>query len=256
MENWDFGIRGVPTQVFTVAHTPLWAPKWGTLYRTLPVTFPTAKCAQLEVFARLPLMADGLIHLDTDPEVEAISAYPMSIEYLSPLTDFKSVKKAHVPDVAVRMRGGQIIFIDYIPCNEQEANPWIERRTFALKRHCENAMGCLYVVHDERCVLANPLFQNLKVMWRHKQTAADVAGLSLVLQSLRYCQFPSTIKELRNACLVDDEVGDLIASYLNQGDDLVFAAIMQMCISGELDIDLSRIFAGTTEVRRRKLKGA
>ncbi|PWE52127.1 hypothetical protein DEM27_32720 [Metarhizobium album] len=256
MDLMDFGVRNLPPTLFTHNHVPLWKPEWGTRYRTLPVTFPTDKSPAGEVFARLPLMADGLVHLDTDPDVTAIAPYPMKIEYFAPTRNNMAVKREHLPDVAVRRVDGSVVFIDYVPVNEQAEKPWIARRTRILEDHIAAHYGCAYAVHDELCLLAHPLFPNLKAMWAHKATPLDPPEVWLVTEALRRCHFPSRIGVLKSALHADEELREVFSALDVDGADTVYTAIMQMCISGELDIDLSMPFAATTSVTARSLRGA
>ncbi|UNK39130.1 hypothetical protein MNR02_05355 [Shinella sp. H4-D48] len=256
MDLMDFGPHNLPPSLFTSDHVPAWTPDWGTRYRTLPVTFPTDKAPAGEVFARLPLMADGLVHADTDPDVTTIAAYPMTVEYMAPTRNNMAVKRAHVPDVALRRTDGSVVVIDYIPLNEQAEKPWIAKRTHVLVDHMAAHYGCSYAVHDERCVHARPLFPNLKAMWTHKATALDPSELKLVVQALRRCRFPSRLGILRRTLHENGELRGVFTSLDVDGVDLVYTAVMQMCISGELDIDLSMPFSATTPVTARNLRGA
>jgi hypothetical protein len=256
MDFLDFGVSNLPPTLFTYQHEPLWKPEWGTRYRTLPVTFPTSKTPLGEVIARLPLMADGLIHLDTDPDVIDIAAYPMSIEYFSPIGTDHAVKRAHVPDIAARRADGSVLFIDYIPVNEQERRPDIQRRTRILADHVAAQYSCIYVVHDELSILAKPLFPNLQTMWKHKPTVIDPDGVRLVMQAIRRCHFPSRIADIRDRLKQQAELRTVFAELEVGGVDLTFTAIMQMCFSGELDIDMAAQFSGRTVVSARNVRGA
>lgn len=256
MDLMDFGVRNLPPTLFKHAHVPLWKPEWGTRYRTLPVTFPTDKSPAGEVIARLPLMADGLVHVDTDPDVTDIAAYPMEIEYLAPTRNNMAVKRVHVPDLALRRRNGTVVIVDYIPANEQAERRWIARRTRVLRDRVAAYYGCEYAVHDELCVRARPLFSNLKAMWAHKPTALDPPAISLVCHALRRCRFPSGLGLLKKTLHGDPELREAFAVLDVEGVDLVYTAVMQMCFRGELDIDLSAPFSDATSVSARNLKGA
>lgn len=256
MELMDFGVRNLPTTLFTPAHVPLWTPQWGARYRTLPVTFPTDKAVTGQVVARLPLMADGLVHVDTDPDVIAIAAYPMAIEYFMPALNNMAVKREHVPDVAVLRADGSVVFIDYVPVNEQKRMPWLARRSLVLMDHFAAHYGCAYALHDELCVRANPLFANLKAMYAHKATALDPPELQFVIRALRRCRLPSCLGTLKRTLHDNDELRAVFRVFEIDGADLAYTAIMQMCVAGELEIDLSRPFSDLTAVAARELRGA
>jgi hypothetical protein len=48
-------VSEILARVFSNAHVPVWAPRFGTRYPTLPTMFPTRKSPLGMVFARLPL---------------------------------------------------------------------------------------------------------------------------------------------------------------------------------------------------------
>lgn len=252
----DFGPRGLPHTLFTKAHIPHWQPEWGSRYRTLPGTFPTDKSPMGEIMTRLPLMADGLMHVDTDPNVAVIAAYPMKIEYWSVTRFGKSVKREHLPDIAVKMKDGRVVFLDYIPVNEQREMNWIQRRTHQLREHFEALHNCSYAVHDERCVRKTPLYDNIKAMWAHKPARLDPPELELVRLAMRRALFPSSLGDLKKALHADPDLVDLFARHDVGGVDLVFTAAMQLCFGGELDIDLSKPFSAASIVSNRNLRGA
>lgn len=256
MDLLDLGVRNLPATLFTHAHVPGWKVEWGTRYRTLPVTFPTDKAAGGEIIARLPLMADGLVHIDTDPDVIAIAAYPMTIEYMSARRNNTAVKREHLPDLAVLRRDRSVVFIDYEPCNEQERMPWLPKRTRELSNHIASHYGCAYAVHDERCLRAHPLFPNLKAMCAHKPTALDPPEIRIVIGALRRCRFPSRLGVLRKALHGDVELRAVFRVLDIGGADAVFTSVMQMCVTGELDIDLSKPFSDVSVVTARELRGA
>jgi hypothetical protein len=256
MDLMDFGARNLPPALFTHAHIPEWKPAWGSLYPTLPVTFPTDKASGGEVVARLPLMADGLVHIDTDPEVTAIAAYPMTVEYMAPRRYNTAVKREHRADVAVLRADRSVVFIDYVPVNEQVRKPWLFTRTRVLRDFYAARYGSAYAVHDELSLYARPLFPNLKAMWAHKPTPLDPPGVKLVIRTLRRYRYPARIGALKRAVQADADLRAVRAELEHDGVDLAFTAIMQMCFGGELSIDLSRPFSDMTSVTARNLRGA
>lgn len=62
---------------------PAWEPKIGAGNSTIPTIFSTAKNPRRSVYARRPLMRQGLMQFDVDPEVVSITAFPFLTEHWS-----------------------------------------------------------------------------------------------------------------------------------------------------------------------------
>jgi hypothetical protein len=227
------------------------------MHRTLPVNFPTRKAPQGFVRARQPLMADGLIHLDTNPRWVRISPYPVETKFFSHDVHGHFVVASHIPDVGVISRSGVKAFIDYIPYNLQREMHDLDRRTEELRAVYRDEHDASYCVHDERCIYLEPRFSNLKAMWKHKVDRFDQDAVMAVRKAVGRLPSPTTISAVREAAALrcprifwEHPDGE---HYQDLEDvDRAFSAIMQLAMNGEIWIDLSRPFDGSTAIDRNR----
>lgn len=222
--------------IFGPNHVPAWEPKIGAWNPTIPTIFPTAKNARRSVYARLPLMRQGLMQFDVDPEVVSISAFPFSTEYWSTTSEGEPVKRTHVADVAILLRDTRVICIDYVPVGIQKDTPWHEAKTAQLEAHYEEEFGWPYVVHDERRVLAQPMASNAALLWRYKPCAADHPALPAVRRAVMEVVFPADIAAITHMLASSHSE---VAKLGMEASAFVFTAIMQLIIAGRLAVDLS-----------------
>ena len=227
---------------------------------TLPVNFPTTKAVAGTVRARLPLMADGLIHLDTDPEWVRISPYPLEIEFFSQDRNGRFVVASHIPDVGVISRDGRKAFIHFVPLNIQREQPHLARRTETLKRIFREEHDSSYAMLDERSIYIEPRFTNLKTMWKHRLRGWDQEALMAVRKAVGHLTLPTTIDEIRMAAALPgfrmvwdhpdyerhQELGNV---------NRAFSAVMELAMNGEIRVDLSVPFSGASVVSRYSAQG-
>lgn len=240
-------IGALDAYIFGPDHVPAWSPKIGAWNPTLPAIFPTRKNARRSVLTRLPLMRHGLMHFDIDPDVEAVTAFPFQTEYWSATSDGDAVKRIHIPDVAIRMRSGAVICVDYVPVAIQDEKPWFAAKTEQLLVHYENEFGWAYAVHDETRVYAQPMFSNAQLLWRYLPTAADHAALSMVRRAVMELAMPASVASLMAA--VAGNLND-IAKLGSDAAAFVFTAVMQLITEGKLTVDLSSPITVSTVVSK------
>lgn len=222
-------------------------------HRNMRGRFPTEKCRSTgTIRTRLPLMLDGLVHLDTDPDVVAIAAYPMTFDYLSSNSDGEVVGRSHTPDVGVLKKDGTVLFIDYVPYRLQQDLYWVKQRTAELKLHLEQ-YGAAYAVHDERSIYVQPRFSNLNLMFGHKPLPYQHPGIAETCRAIMRQALPATIGELcrmsaPNALVARWEDEPATAFRAVPEVNVVFTACMQLAYRGEIDVDMSRPFSPRTRV--------
>ncbi|EYR79792.1 hypothetical protein [Shinella sp. DD12] len=129
--------------IFADSHKPAYTVGRGMYEPGRAISFPTNKIHSGIIRARSTLMADGLLHLDTDPNVVQLSPYPMEIAYWSTHDGKTPVKRDHIPDIAIILRDDRVMFIDYIRLNEQAETPFFWRRVAERKRHFQEELGCV-----------------------------------------------------------------------------------------------------------------
>jgi hypothetical protein len=94
--------------IFADGHKPVRKIGRGMYHGGQAISFPTNKVGSGIVRARSNLMADGLLHLDTDPNVVHLSPYPMEVAYWSTFDGETPAKRDHIPDMAILLRGGPV----------------------------------------------------------------------------------------------------------------------------------------------------
>ncbi|TAW06610.1 hypothetical protein ELI25_29515 (plasmid) [Rhizobium ruizarguesonis] len=123
------------------------------------ISFPTNKVPSGVIRAHSTLMADGMQHLDTDPNVVQLSAYPLEVAYWSTKDGTTPDKRDHIPDIAAKLRDDSVVFIDYVPWNEQ-----LDTRFF--------------------------------LMWTHRPRRTEPASLTHARQIIREAKLPVTIRTI------------------------------------------------------------
>lgn len=241
--------------VFTEPYLPGRTLKNRARHPTLPGVFPTRKASTNWVRTRLPLMADGLIHLETDPRVVRIAVYPPKLEYsvwndLSRRSKVRSVS----PDVAVMEDDGHVTVIEYVPVAIQDERVGFSERVRVLKDIYREEHGCGYAVHSELSVHIEPRMTNLRRQYEHS-FVEDQSALEALRDALYRHGLPSTIGDIRAAV----DLPTPVYQVLDDGDATVFSrplgaidrhftALMQLAHRGEIEIDLSRPYGERSAV--------
>lgn len=233
---------------FEAGSSPVFEPARRVMHKTLPGIFPSKKVAGGYVRTKLPLMMDGLYHLDTNPDVLRIVPYPIRIEYPSNQDQEVFTLRDHTFDLGVELRGNKRVYIDYVPYNIQLERPLIAERTVSLVQIARAEFDAEYRLLDERSIYIQPRFSNLKVMWRHIHVADDEA-LMAVRRAIQTIELPSTISEIRRKVSLPgvqfnvlDQLGQVVSRRELHEVDRVFTAIMQLISKGEIEIDYSKPF--------------
>lgn len=247
----DIRARHSLSSIFSDGHEPVWSPPVRLRHKTLPGWFPTSKAPQQKIRYRSPLMADGLMHIDTDPQVTRISPYPLSLVFgaMDESGDLK--KREQTPDLAVLQKDGSVVFIDFVPYQIRQANSWYEDRELNLREFCRDVYDSAYTVLDERHIHAQPLFDNIKTLWAHRAVAQSNVPLARLRELLRSIQMPVTLGTLLREVKLGQQHQAFDEILRPQRDrSLTFSGVMQLVILGELEINLDRPFSETSVVRR------
>jgi hypothetical protein len=242
-------LQSFKNYIFGQTHVPVWKPKYGSRYITLPTMFPTSKNPNRMVDARLPLMRFGLMQWDVDPQVVAISAFPFKTEYWSLTSKGDPVKRVHVPDLAVMMRDGSVRCMDYIPVAIQTERAWQKTKTAQLVSHYAEEFGWPYAVLDEYDIYQQPMFSNVQLLWRYKPCTADPLVLTEVRQTVARTSMPTTVDAICDVLTRDDP---MINGLGQEADSYVFTAIMQLLIEGVLIVDMSKPISRNTTITSAK----
>jgi hypothetical protein len=235
--------------------SPLQEPGRRKRHRTLPGVFPTSKTPRGFIRTRLPLMMDGLVHIDTDPLVSEILPYAEGLRFWARDGRGNLTVREHVPDLKLVWTDGSIAFIDYVPLEIQAEMPSFATRKASLKVSC-GELGASYAVHDELSIYREPRHSNLTVMWRHRLDGMDDQAVMAVRKAILRVGLPSSIgtisrvADLRGMRMEWDRAGDI--HHLELIDvDRAFSAIMQLALDGEVEVDISRSLSSSTVVSER-----
>ncbi|MHC2574677.1 hypothetical protein [Rhizobium leguminosarum] len=243
-------------KVFSDDNVPLIEIKPGTHYKTLPSWFPSRKNPRGEIRAREPLVADLLIHLDTDPKIKRIHEFAVKIQYRYHKLDGTILVKEHIPDICVFDATGAVFVIDVMPFAVQQTMPGIQNRKASLQRHYAG-LGAKYMLLDETTIHLRPLFQNLRLMWRHKRLSHEPKGMETLRQILRDHKLGCTVGDLMRTLPSNAIVArwsDEPTTALKHVSECnpVFTAIMQLAMNGEVEVDLDTRFSSDTMVTRKE----
>jgi len=103
------------------------------MHKQLPVHFPTAKCAHGLIRARSPLMGDGLMHIDTDPQVVGLAAYPTTFTYVSGNERGELANRELIPDLVILFKDRSTAFVQFVSFKEQHSRPLFQRKVEEVK---------------------------------------------------------------------------------------------------------------------------
>jgi hypothetical protein len=230
-------------RIFAEGHKPAREMERGMYLPGHAVSFPTSKVPSRLIRCRSVLMADGLVHLDTDPNVVQLSPYPMETNYWSTRDEKTPSKRKHIADVAIKFRDDRVIFVDYVTMREQADRPFFWRRKAERARHYREEFDCAYSVLDERSIRIEPRMANLRLMWTHRQLPTEPPSLALAREALRHAKLPTSIQSISDSARVSrqairwskDEKPVLI-----EETNLIFSAVMQLAMRGEVRLDLGK----------------
>ncbi len=201
-------------------------------------------------------MADGLIHLETDPRVVRIAVYPPKLEY-AVWNDISRRSKVRTvsPDVAVQDDNGHVTVIEYVPIAIQDEREGFAERVRVLREIYRDEHDCGYAVHSELSVRIEPRMTNLRRQYEHS-FVDDRPALEALRDALYRYGLPSTIGAIRTAASLPPPVyqvlagnGDAAFSRTLDEIDRHFTALMQLAHRGEIEIDLSRPYDDRSVVR-------
>lgn len=234
---------------FETDSTPVFEPGRRKMHAALAGIAPSLKVKGGYVRTRLPLMLDGMIHLETNSSVSRICPYPVQIEYASGEGTEMFKFRDHVFDLGVELRSGRRVYIDYEPYAIQMERPWMKERTARLKEVTQQELGADYYLHDERDLYIQPRFANIKAMYQHLRVK-DHEALMEVRKIIAKVNRPITIGMVRAQVRLKGlrfEVAELDASTILYSRELsevdrTFTALMQMVAAGEIEIDLGHPF--------------
>lgn len=235
-------------EVFSEGNEPKKEIKPGGRYITLPGWHPTSKSVRGIVRTREPLMADAMIHIDTNPFNVAVAEFPVVVGYRT----LSGKYREHIPDLVVRRRDGSVVVIDVMPFHVQRYLGWTEHRTLQMEEVFAE-LGAQYRLLDERTLHMRPLIGNLRLMWRHKRIACQYAWIDEIADEILTLSLPNRIGTVMRSV----KKNALLGRWREEDDWKVvgevnpaFTAIMQLAMEGRIGIDLRNPFSQFTMIAR------
>jgi hypothetical protein len=205
------------------------------------------------VIARGPWMLHGLTLLDGDPDIVAITPFPITIRYLASTSDRNQTEwKDHIPDVAILRRDGTVGFMDFM--HDVDARR-CNRRARELGMSLAKDIGATYDIMWAAQILSQPRFYNRNLIHANRPRSGE-ADLSVVERSILEQSLPATVAELSDAVTFnllvergEDETPE--AARPLAGIDVVASSILRLAYQGKVELDMSSKFGPSTTVTRR-----
>lgn len=246
MKSRENAIDDMWRTIFGPKHEPKREFKKRARHTTIVVNHPTPKAARKGMIrARLPLMADGLTHIDVTPEIIRVAEYPLEVTYEFRRSNGQLATRTHVPDLALVDISGRVIVIDYEPINIQK-----RRRTPVLKRRKEAIAAALleldatYVWHDESSIHLQPRWHNVCEIWKHMQQKGQHPGIVEIRKLILLGNLPASIGQLMRrlpqnamASRFPDEPPQ--AAKIMRDVNPVYTAVLQLAAVGKVRLDHS-----------------
>lgn len=204
------------------------------------------------IVTRNKWMAHGLALMDGDPDIVALSPYPITIRYLGRNASNGVEWKDHVPDLAVLRRNGDVAFMDFFHDLDTRRD---DDRTHALQISLQEDCSATYEVMWATQILKQPRFFNRNLLHANRPRRGEV-DLTIIERSILEQRLPTTIEELSNMLPLNvlvERWGDDARSSAEPvaGVHVVFSACLRLCYLGRVDLDMSKPLSTSSIVSRR-----
>ncbi|MHC2423096.1 hypothetical protein ACVMB2_007007 [Sinorhizobium meliloti] len=204
------------------------------------------------IVTRNKWMAHGLALMDGDPDIVALSPYPITIRYLGRNANNSVEWKDHIPDLAILRRNGAVGFMDFFHDIDTRRD---DDRTNALQISLEEDCGATYEVMWATQILKQPRFFNRNLLHANRPRRGEV-DLTIIERSILEQRLPMTIEELSNMLplnvLVERWDDDARSSAEPvAGVHVVFSACLRLCYLGKVELDMSKPLSTSSIVSRR-----
>jgi len=197
-------------------------------------------------------MAHGLALMDGDPDIVALSPYPVTIRFLSRTSGLKVTWRDHIPDLAVLRRDGSVGFIDFL--HDLDVRLGDDRGrdlSISLKEDC----GATYDVMWATDILQQPRFFNRNLLHANRPRKGEV-DLTMLERSILQQPLPMTIDELSaslpyNVLVERYEDEPRSSAETIEGVQAVFSSCLRLAYLGKVEFDMSKPISTSATVSRR-----
>lgn len=205
---------------------------------SMPGWFPTRKAVtgnRIRTETRLEL--DGLALVHANPQHVLLAGQPHRLTFFERMPDGSHIKHEYTPDLAVLMRNRAIAIVDFKHSRFRAMPEW-QKLEPLIREAYRKDHGVNYVVLSEDVINVEPRNRNIRIMLRHENAEDDPGAHVAVRRAIRELGFPTTIDAVRHEA-------DLPSP---ESSDRAFSVLMQMALRGEIALDMSRRFNGTTTI--------
>lgn len=204
------------------------------------------------IVTRNKWMAHGLALMDGDPDIVALSPYPITIRYLGRNANSSVEWKDHIPDLAILRRNGAVGFMDFFHDIDTRRD---DERTNALQISLKEDCGAAY---EEMCatqILRQPRFFNRNLLHANRPRPGEL-DLTVIERCILEQPLPMTIAEISDAMPLnvvverwEDE--DRTSARFVPGSHVVFSSCLRLGYLGKVDLDMSKPLTMSSIVSRR-----
>lgn len=183
------------------------------------------------------LEMEGLAHIETNAHYVRIAPQPHRLIFHADKPDGSTRVHTYVPDFVVLTRDATVIVVDCKWTSLRALPEWAALEPVIREAYWLDH-GALYRVLTEEHLLLEPRRTNVAIMLMHRPVVPNEPAITAVRRAVARCGLPSTIGALRDASGLRTE-----GPY-----DPAFSALIELAMSGEVRLDLSRLFDDDTRV--------
>ncbi len=159
-----------------------------------------------------------------------MAAQPHVLVYHQPQADGTTIRRAYTPDLAVLMRDGEVVVIDFKIAGYAQLPKWQAKAALITEAYERDHSVTFSVVTNE-AIYVQPRHQNVGILLAHRAIVRDGEALVAVRAAVALLGLPTTIDEVRRLV-------DLPSS--SEHVDRAFTALVTMALDGEIRFDLGR----------------
>ncbi|MDO3432163.1 hypothetical protein QWJ46_05655 [Rhizobium sp. CBN3] len=180
-------------------------------------------------------MRDYLWHLEVDPSVCLISPYPLKLEYQTFDRYGPNGTATHIPTLGILKADGAVVYADVVSEAMLKEQWYRERRRAQLEAAYADQFGASYSIITELALHIQPRMDNVRRLWRDNRT--------------RDPQAMSAVRRVVDGHSAEATTIGHIVDQANYGDrEAAVASVLQLAISGEVQIDLGTPISENTVV--------
>ena len=206
--------------------------------QTMPGWFPTDKGTLPSLRTETILELDGLGHFEVDSNIILMAAQPHELVYHEPVGRRSSIRRSYHPDVALLMRDGEVVIVDFKVAKYARRASWVAKEAVIRAAYLRDHFARFTTVTDEALGI-EPRRTNVKILLMHRRMWRDDEADAAISARIATVGLPST-------------VGHLLAGVRLPSDqphaDRGFAALVALALAGALRFDLSVLLGPATLV--------